>query len=80
MVSILSQPLFLRAHTCTGIEKLFTALIRAIISRRDAIERENELKKRDSVLLSASGNGQTWSAEEEDEREEEVARGWCCSS
>jgi len=67
----------------TGIQNLFDHLISAIIQRKDRIERENELKKRDSVYLSPS----VWSAqaEEEEAREREKAEregksGWgsCC--
>ncbi|KAI6165002.1 P-loop containing nucleoside triphosphate hydrolase protein [Pisolithus thermaeus] len=45
-----------------GIQTLFDSLIAAIIERRDVIDHENELKKRDSVFLSPTGtptcNGQ----------------------
>lgn len=66
-----------------GIQSLFDSLIAAIIERRDTIEHENELKKRDSVFLSSS-NTPTWSAQAEEEEAREKARasgGWsCCSS
>jgi len=67
-----------------GIESLFNSLIAAIISRKDSIEQDNEVKKRDSVFLS-SVSAPTWSAqsEEEEAREkaERSAAGWgCCSS
>jgi len=66
-----------------GIQNLFDSLISVIISRKDSIERENELKKRDSVFLS-SVSTPTWSAQaEEEEAREKAARsagGWngCC--
>ncbi|KAK7061432.1 P-loop containing nucleoside triphosphate hydrolase protein [Favolaschia claudopus] len=70
-----------------GIQNLFDHLIAAIILKKDRIEKENELKKRDSVFLSASA-APAWSAqaEEEEAREkaerERVARaaswGGCC--
>jgi hypothetical protein len=65
----------------TGIQTLFDHLITAIIERKDRIEQENELKKRDSVFLSAVPTP-TWSAqaEEEEAREkaERAAGGWSC--
>ena len=51
--------------------------------RKDRIEKENELKKRDSVFL-APAMAPAWSAqaEEEEAREkaerERAARGWSC--
>jgi small GTP-binding protein len=65
-----------------GIQNLFDSLISVIISRKDRIERENELKKRDSVFLS-SVSTPTWSAQaEEEEAREKAARSgsWnsCC--
>ncbi|EPQ59633.1 ras-domain-containing protein [Gloeophyllum trabeum ATCC 11539] len=48
-----------------GIQQLFDSVIQAIIERRDVIERENELKKRDSVFLSSSTP--TWAAQSDDE-------------
>ncbi|KAJ7477064.1 P-loop containing nucleoside triphosphate hydrolase protein [Mycena galericulata] len=66
-----------------GIQNLFDHLISAIILRKDRIEQENELKKRDSVFLTAVATP-AWSAqaEEEEAREkaerERSARGWSC--
>ncbi|KAK7470986.1 hypothetical protein VKT23_002400 [Stygiomarasmius scandens] len=65
-----------------GIQNLFDHLISAIIERKDVIENENELKKRDSVFLSSVATP-TWSAqaEEEEAREKAAARssnGWSC--
>ncbi|KAK7060201.1 hypothetical protein VNI00_000966 [Paramarasmius palmivorus] len=69
-------------NTEPGIAHLFDHLIKAIIERRDVIETENELKKRDSVFLSATPTP-TWAAqaEEEEAREKkEAARGGWSSS
>jgi len=65
-----------------GIQNLFDHLIAAIIVRKDRIEKENELKKRDSVFL-APAMAPAWSAQaaEEEAREKaerERARGWSC--
>ncbi|KAJ7638509.1 P-loop containing nucleoside triphosphate hydrolase protein [Roridomyces roridus] len=66
-----------------GIQNLFDNLIAAIILRKDRIEKENEVKKRDSVFLTAVA-APAWSvqAEEEEAREkaerERVARWSCC--
>jgi hypothetical protein len=68
-----------------GIQSLFDSLISAIILRKDIIEQENELKKRDSVFLS-SVSTPTWTAQAEEEEAREKAAtsskgGWsCCSS
>ncbi|KAL4081998.1 P-loop containing nucleoside triphosphate hydrolase protein [Scleroderma yunnanense] len=66
-----------------GIQSLFDSLIAAIIERRDTIEHENELKKRDSVFLSSTSTP-AWTAQAEEEEAREKARasgGWsCCSS
>lgn len=67
-----------------GIENLFESLINSIIERKDIIERENELRKRDSVFLSTI-NTPTWAAQAEEEEAREKARstsgGWnCCAS
>ena len=58
-----------------GISQLFDALILAIIEKKDSIEQENELKRRDSVMLS-SVTTPTWAAQadEEEAREKEAAR------
>ncbi|ESK93738.1 ras-like gtp-binding protein ryl2 [Moniliophthora roreri MCA 2997] len=65
-----------------GITHLFNHLIKAIIERRDAIEKENELKKRDSVFLSTPAPTWAAQAEEEEAREKErqAARGGWSSS
>jgi len=62
-----------------GIQQLFDNVIQAIIERRDVIERENELKKRDSVFLSSSSP--TWAAQSDDGEEVEKVRqtsSWSC--
>lgn len=63
-----------------GIQNLFDNLISAIISKKDSIERENEMKKRDSVFLT-SIPAPTWSAQAEEEEAREKARStgsWSC--
>lgn len=63
-----------------GIHNLFEHLISAIIVRRDIIERENELKKRDSVFLSGASTP-TWSAQADEEEAREKAQhsgSWSC--
>ncbi|KAG5637316.1 hypothetical protein H0H81_005009 [Sphagnurus paluster] len=63
-----------------GIQALFEHLISAIILRKDIIERENEMKKRDSVFLS-SVSSPAWAAQaEEEEARVKAARGgsWSC--
>lgn len=64
-----------------GIQSLFDHLIHAIIQKKDVIEKENELKKRDSVFLTTVAKP-TWTAqaEEEEAREkaERSAGGWGC--
>ncbi|KAF8351232.1 P-loop containing nucleoside triphosphate hydrolase protein [Amanita rubescens] len=63
-----------------GIQSLFDHLISAIIQRKDVIERENELKKRDSVYLTTV-KAPIWAAQAEEEEARENARrsrGWSC--
>ncbi|TFK56159.1 ras-domain-containing protein [Heliocybe sulcata] len=63
----------------SGIQQLFDSVIQAIIDRRDVIERENELKKRDSVFLSSSTP--TWAGGSDEEEEFEKPRqasSWSC--
>ncbi|PPR03884.1 hypothetical protein CVT26_000882, partial [Gymnopilus dilepis] len=63
-----------------GIQNLFDHLISAIISRKDVIERENELKKRDSIFLS-SVSTPAWSAQADEEEAREKAErsgSWSC--
>ncbi|KAH9955551.1 P-loop containing nucleoside triphosphate hydrolase protein [Russula dissimulans] len=59
----------------TGITQLFDALILAIISKKDSIEQENELKRQDSVILP-SVPPPMWAAQadEEEAREKAAAR------
>ncbi|KAF5393942.1 hypothetical protein D9757_000313 [Collybiopsis confluens] len=56
-----------------GIHTLFNHLISAIIQRKDVIEKENEMKKRDSVYLSSVATP-TWSAQAEEEEAREKAK------
>jgi len=64
-----------------GVPELFDSLIRAIMIRKDSIDRENELKKRDSVYLSPTP---TWAAQADEEEAREKARtssSWnCCQT
>lgn len=63
-----------------GIQNLFEHLISAIIVRKDIIERENELKKRDSIFLS-SVSTPAWSAQADEEEAREKAQrsgSWSC--
>lgn len=72
----------------SGIDGLFDSLISAIIKKKDIIDRENELKKRDSVFLS-SVNTPLWASQDDEEDAPEKTRssggwglgGWsCCGS
>ena len=45
----------------------------AIILRKDAIERENELRKRDSIVLS-NVSAPTWSAQADEEEARQKAQ------
>ena len=63
---------------------MFGSLIDAIIAKKDQIERENELKKRDSVLLSSTSTP-VWAAQADQEEAREKARAasgssWSCCS
>jgi len=63
-----------------GIQNLFEHLISTIIVRKDIIERENELKKRDSIFLS-SVSTPAWSAQASEEEAREKAQrsgSWSC--
>lgn len=68
----------------TGVQQLFDSLLTAIIQRKDAIEAENELKKRDSVYLTPATTP-VWAAQADAEEAREKAqtvasRSWgCCS-
>ncbi|KAI0052604.1 ras-domain-containing protein [Auriscalpium vulgare] len=64
-----------------GIHDLFDTLISAIIQKKDSIEQENDMKRRDSVFLTPV-SPPTWAAqaEEEEAREKAAARSgaWSC--
>ena len=68
-----------------GIQHLFDSLIDAIIQKKDKIEQENEMKRRDSVLLSSTSTP-VWAAQADQEEAREKARaassgsGWSCCS
>lgn len=66
-----------------GIQHLFDSLIDAIIQKKDKIEEENEMKRRDSVLLSSTTP--VWAAQADQEEAREKARAatgssWSCCS
>ncbi|KAM6495668.1 P-loop containing nucleoside triphosphate hydrolase protein [Amanita muscaria] len=64
----------------TGIQTLFEHLISAIILRKDVIERDNDVKKRDSVYLSDPPTP-TWAAQAEEQEARENAQrtgSWRC--
>ncbi|KAI0776045.1 P-loop containing nucleoside triphosphate hydrolase protein [Trametes elegans] len=65
-----------------GIQHLFDNLIAAIIQKKDKIEQENEIKRRDSVLLSSTATP-VWAAQADQEEAREKARtasssSWSC--
>ena len=64
-----------------GVKNLFDSLISAIIQRKDAIEKENEMRKRDSVMLSPVPVP-SWSTQAEEEEKALMAKGnsWSCCS
>ncbi|KLO15713.1 hypothetical protein SCHPADRAFT_962582 [Schizopora paradoxa] len=63
-----------------GVKQLFDELISAIIERKDIIEKENELKKRDSVMLSPTLTP-SWTAQAEEEEKAQLAtNSWSCCS
>ncbi|KAF8192424.1 P-loop containing nucleoside triphosphate hydrolase protein [Pholiota molesta] len=60
-----------------GIQNLFEHLISAIIVRKDVIEKENELKKRDSIFLSSINT--PWPEHDDDAPEKAQRSGsWSC--
>ena len=56
-----------------GITQLFDALIVSIIAIKDIIEQENELKRRNSIILP-SVTPPMWAAQAEEAREKAAAR------
>ena len=78
--SLTSEYALLIEFFIPGIQNLFEHLISAIIVRKDIIERENELKKRDSVFLS-SVSTPVWSAQADEEEARKKAQrsgSWSC--
>lgn len=70
----------------TGIDSLFDSLISTIIAKKDIIDKENEMKKRDSVFLN-SVNTPNWADQDDEEEDSPVEKsrsgwgGWsCCGS
>ena len=67
-----------------GVQQLFDSLLAAIIKRKDAIEADNELKKRDSVYLTPATTP-VWAAQADAEEAREKAKAvsgssWSCCS
>ena len=62
--------------------QLFECLIGEIIQKKDSIERENDLKKRDSVCLTPTAPAWSAQADAEEAREKtaQSSSGWssCC--
>lgn len=56
-----------------GIQSLFDHLISAIIVRKDAIEQENDFRKRDSVLLTSVCTP-IWSTQADEEEARQIAQ------
>jgi hypothetical protein len=65
----------------SGIDDLFAAVISAIIARKDTIELENELKRRDSVFLTDVPTP-AWAAQADAEEARDAKRrpagSWSC--
>lgn len=65
-------------NTAIGVKNLFDELVSAIIERKDAIEKENEQRKRDSVMLSSAVTP-AWSAQADEEEKAQIASSpWSC--
>ena len=65
-----------------GVQQLFDSLLETIIKRKDAIEADNELKKRDSVYLTPTTTP-VWAAQADAEEAREKAKAassWSCCS
>lgn len=61
-----------------GVQQLFEHLISAIIVRKDIIERENELKKRDSVFLDSTPSWSKPPTEVDYDNKAQRAGSWNC--
>lgn len=60
------------------MKNLFDTLISSIIQRKDLIEKENEARKRDSVMLSPVMTP-AWAAQAEEEEKAQIAsNSWSC--
>lgn len=62
-----------------GVKALFDSVVTAIVARKDTIERENERKRRESVMLTPATTP-TW-ASQADEEEKAIAKaksGYSC--
>lgn len=65
-----------------GVKQLFDELISEIMLRKDTIEKENEMKKRDSVMLSPTLTP-SWTAQAEQEEKAQLSASsnpWSCCS
>jgi len=64
-----------------GIQELFEHLIRSIIAKRGIIEKEKELRERDSVYLASEAPTPSWAAvADEEEAKQASAQKWTCCS
>lgn len=62
----------------TGIHELFDSLIKAIVLRKDDLDQQNEMTKRDSIFLSPAP---AWAAQADEEEARLAARNsWSCCS
>jgi hypothetical protein len=61
-----------------GIHELFDSLIKAIVLRKDDLDQQNEMTKRDSIFLSPAP---AWAAQADEEEARLSARNsWSCCS
>lgn len=63
----------LDAKCFVGITQLFDALIFAIIAKKDVIEQENELKRREGSIILPSVTPPMWAAQADEEEAREKA-------
>ena len=79
LVCVQKHSLTLLSNTSKGVNTLFDSLIASIIQRKDLIEQENELKKRDSVMLTSVPTP-GWAAQADEEEKAQTRKGssWSC--
>jgi len=63
-----------------GVQELFEHLIRCIIAKRGIIEKEKELRERDSVYLSSDIPTPSWAAVADEEEARQATVQWTCCS